>query len=187
MTQELSPRPVHHVGYWVEDLDAAVQRSIETLGVGPFLVHRHVRFDAFRYADGREVTDPSHFDHTAAFAAWGPIVLELGVIHSIDPALRAAYRAAPGTVGHVSWVVDDLVSETKRLTDAGCPLIHTAAIGAVQVAWHEGGLLFPHPIEVHQAGPPILGMHTRLADLARDWDGRDPLRPMPTPPSGGDP
>ena len=27
----------HHLGYWVDDLDAAVDRAIRTLGVGPFL------------------------------------------------------------------------------------------------------------------------------------------------------
>jgi catechol 2,3-dioxygenase-like lactoylglutathione lyase family enzyme len=182
----VTTRPIHHIGYWVDDLDAAVARAVDTVGVGPFLVHRHVRFDSFRYADGTDVTDPAHFDHTAAFAAWGPIVVEFGVIHSIDPALQAAYRASPNTVGHVSWVVDDLAAESERLEHAGCRLIHTAASGAVRVAWHEGGPLFPHPIEVHQAGPPILGMYPRLTDLARQWDGSDPLRPMSAPPIGGD-
>ena len=46
------------------------------------------------------------------------------------------------------------------------------------VAWHDGGPLFPHPIEVHLAGPPILGMPGRLAALAEGWDGSEPLRPM---------
>lgn len=175
-------RPLHHVGYWVDDLDTAVREAIEGLGVGPFLVHRHVRFDVFRYADGREVTELAHFDHTAAFAAWGPAVLELDVVHSIDPSLRTAYRVSEGSVGHVSWVVDDLVAESARLQAAGCPLIHTAAAGAVRVAWHDGGSLFPHPIEVHQAGPPILGMWRRLTELSRGWDGANPLRPMQAPP-----
>jgi len=176
----------HHLGYWVDDLDAAVERAIRTLGVGPFAVHRHVAFEAFTLADGTAVTDPAYFDHTAAFAAWGPVVLELCDVHSIDPALAEAYGIVPGgptsALGHVSWVVEDLEVESARLEDLGCALIHTASSGAVNVAWHRGGPLFPHPIEVHRAGPPILGMHTRLATLAKDWDGTEPLRPItPTP------
>jgi catechol 2,3-dioxygenase-like lactoylglutathione lyase family enzyme len=167
-------RPLHHIGYWVDDLDAAIDRAVHTLGVGPFLVHEHVRFDAFRRADSTPVEDPAFFDHTAAFAAWGPIVLEFDVVHTVDPWLAAAYRIGTDRVGHVSWVVEDLEAESARLADAGCPLIHTAASGAV--AWHEGGPLFPHPIEVHRAGPPILGMHARLSALADGWDGRTPRR-----------
>jgi catechol 2,3-dioxygenase-like lactoylglutathione lyase family enzyme len=175
----------HHLGYWVDDLDAAVERAIRTLGVGPFSVHHHVAFDAFTLADGTEVTDPAYFDHTAAFAAWGPVVLELCAVHSIDPDLEEAYgiRAEESIgLGHVSWVVEDLEAESARLENLGCALIHTASSGAVNVAWHRGGPLFPHPIEVHRAGPPILGMHARLAGLAEAWDGSDPLRPItPTP------
>jgi catechol 2,3-dioxygenase-like lactoylglutathione lyase family enzyme len=171
-------RPLHHVGYWVDDLDTAVDRAVRTLGVGPFLVHRHIRFQSFLLADGTEITDPLYFDHTAAFASWGPIVLELGQVHAADPDIIAAYGIRTGDIGHVSWIVDDLEAETARLEALGCPLIHTASLGAVNVAWHGGGALFPHPIEVHLAGAPILGMAGRLAGLAEGWDGSDPMRPM---------
>jgi catechol 2,3-dioxygenase-like lactoylglutathione lyase family enzyme len=156
---------MHHVGYWVRDLEAAAERAARTLGVGPFLVHRHVRFDSFTLADGTAVTDPAYLDHSAAFAAWGPVVLELAEVHTIDPVLADAYDLGRDGVGHVSWVVDDLDAEGARLAAAGCRLIHTASTGAVSVAWYTGGSLFPHPIEVHRAGPPILGMHARLAAL----------------------
>lgn len=170
--------PLHHVGYWVDDLDAAVDRAVRILGVGPFLVHRHVTFESFTLADGREISDPAWFDHTAAFASWGSIVLELAVVHTADPEIVAAYGIRPGHLGHVSWVVDDLEAESARLESLGCRLIHTSSLGAVSVAWHDGGELFPHPIEVHRAGAPILAMHSRLTALAAYWDGSDPLRPM---------
>jgi catechol 2,3-dioxygenase-like lactoylglutathione lyase family enzyme len=169
---------LHHVGYWVEDLDAAVERAARALGVGPFLVHPHVRFDQFTLADGTTVDDPAYFDHSAAFAAWGPVVLELAEAHSVHPDLAAAYRIREGEIGHVSWVVDDLTAESERLEALGCALIHTASSGAVSVAWHHGGPLFPHPIEVHRAGAPILGMHARLTALASGWDGTELVRPM---------
>ncbi len=170
--------PLHHVGYWVGDLAEAVDRAVDTLGVGPFLEHPHVRFDSFVLADGTEVCDPGYFDHSAAFAAWGPIVLELAQVHAVHPDLATAYGIRAGAVSHVSWVVEDLAAETARLEALGCPLIHTAGLGAVNVAWHHGGPLFPHPIEVHRAGAPILGMYDRLTALAEGWDGTQPIRPM---------
>jgi hypothetical protein len=157
----------------VPDLAVAVEKAARTLGIGPFLVHRHVAFDTFRMADGTEIADPAFFDHTAAFAAWGPIVLEFDQVHSIDESLATAYEMGFDRIGHVSWVTEDLPAEGARLKAAGCRPIHEAVTGAVRVAWFSGGTLFPHPIEVHRAGPPILGMHGRLTAAARDWDGRE--------------
>jgi hypothetical protein len=165
---------MHHVGYWVPDLAAAAAHARVTLGVGPFLLARHVPFDSFRLADGTEIDDPAYLDHSAAFAAWGPIVLELAEVHSVDDSLAAAYRIGFDRIGHVSWVAKDLEAEVARLGAAGCRLIHTAVSGPIEVAWLDGGRLFPHPIEVHRAGTAILGMHARLTGLTGD----DVLIPM---------
>ncbi|HEY7010158.1 MAG TPA: VOC family protein [Jatrophihabitantaceae bacterium] len=169
---------LHHIGYWVDDLADAVDRATRTLGVGPFLAHPHVRFDSFQLADGRAISDPDYFDHSAVFAAWGPVVLEFDEIHSIAPDLAGAYQVGAGGLGHVSWLADDLDAESRRLDALGCRLIHTATSGQVAVAWHDGGGLFPHPIEVHRAGPAIRSMHARLTALAAGWDGTEPVRPM---------
>jgi hypothetical protein len=156
---------IHHVGYWVDDLGSAQARWSQDLGVGPFQVIEHVPFDSFVLTvDGQQCHDVV-FDHSAAFAAWGPIVVELGQVHAIDDRLAAAYRVAPGAVSHISWVVPDLAEESERLARLGCALINTARSGPISVAWHDGGPLFPHPIEVHQRGDVITGMHDRLAAL----------------------
>jgi hypothetical protein len=156
---------IHHIGYWVDDLGAAMARWGQDLGVGPFQVIEHVPFDSFvLFAGGQEHGDVV-FDHSAAFAAWGPVVVELGQVHACDDRLAAAYGVAPGAVSHVSWVVPDVVGESERLARLGCRLISTARSGPVSVAWHDGGPLFPHPIEVHQRGEVIDGMHGRLCAL----------------------
>lgn len=178
-------RALHHVGYWVEDLDHAAEHAHRTLDVGPFLTHPHVTFDSFVLADGTEVEDAAYFDHSAAFALWGDLVLELGEVHQAHPDLVAAYGIQVGAVSHVSWVVDDLAAESRHLEEQGCALIHTAATGAVKVAWHHGGSLFPHPVEVHQAGAPILGMRPRLAALRETWDGDELMHPMVPAPAQG--
>jgi catechol 2,3-dioxygenase-like lactoylglutathione lyase family enzyme len=158
-------RALHHIGYWAGDLDAAVKRWERDLGVGPFQIIEHVPFDEFvATIDGR-ARDDVLFDHTAAFAAWGPIVVELGQVHAIDHRLAAAYGIADGALSHVSWVVRDLEQESARLAQQGCRLINTARSGPISVAWHDGGPLFPHPVELHQHNDVIAGMHDRLAGL----------------------
>ena len=38
---------LHHIGYWVDDLDAAMKQWQRDLDVGPFHVIEHVTFEAF--------------------------------------------------------------------------------------------------------------------------------------------
>ena len=101
---------LHHVGYWVDDLAEAQSRWGSELGVGPFQVIEHVPFDSFAVTDGDQVRRDAVFDHSAAFAAWGPVVVELDQVHAIDDRLAAAYGVVPGAVGHVSWVVPDVIA-----------------------------------------------------------------------------
>jgi hypothetical protein len=147
-----------------------VQRWGEDLGVGPFQVIEHVPFDSFVLAAGGQHDDHVVFDHSAAFAAWGPVVVELGQVHAIDGRLAAAYGIAPGTVSHISWVVPDVEQESARLTRLGCRLINTARSGPISVAWHDGGPLFPHPVELHQHNDVIAGLHDRLVALVAPGD-----------------
>lgn len=161
---------LHHIGYWVDDLDSAMKQWSRDLDVGPFDVIEHIAFEEFVLAAARPARDDVVFDHSAAFAAWGPIVVELGQVHAIDDRLAAAYRVTPGTISHVSWVVPDVEQESARLERLGCRLINTARSGPIWVAWHDGGPLFQHPVELHQHNDVIAGMHGRLASL-RD-DGR---------------
>jgi len=156
---------LHHVGYWVDDLNSALQRWGRDLGVGPFQVLPHIAFDSFVLTvDGQQYRDVE-FDHSAAFAAWGPVVVELGQVHAIDDRLATAYGVVPGTVSHVSWVVPDVEQESTRLARLGCRLINTAQTGPISVAWHDGGPLFPHPIELHQHNDVIAAMHDHLVAL----------------------
>jgi catechol 2,3-dioxygenase-like lactoylglutathione lyase family enzyme len=156
---------LHHIGYWVDDLDAAMTRWEAELGVGPFQVIEHVRFEEFVLTVGDQRCDSAVFDHAAAFAAWGPVVVELGQVRAIDDRLAAAYGVTPGAISHVSWVVPDAAAESERLARLGCRLINTARSGPISVAWHDGGPLFPHPVEVHQHNEVIAGMHDRLVAL----------------------
>ena len=152
-------RGLHHIAYWTDDLDAAMAQATELLGVGPFRVMRHVSLGDFRFEGELAV-----LDHSAAFAQWGPVILELNQAHDVQPpALRDALGIAPGAVSHISWHVADLASEVAHLESAGCALLTTSVGGAV-ADWFSGGSLFAHPIEVHQPTPPVLGMWSSLRD-----------------------
>jgi Glyoxalase/Bleomycin resistance protein/Dioxygenase superfamily len=146
-------RGLHHIAYWTDDLDAAMLQATELLGVGPFKVIEHVGLGDFRFRG-----EPAVLDHSAAFAQWGQVILELNVAHDVQPAeLRTALGIAPGAVSHTSWYTDDLAAEGEHLAASGCALLTTSVGGAV-ANWFTGGPLFAHPIEIHQPTPPVLGM-----------------------------
>ncbi|WP_314504627.1 VOC family protein [uncultured Microbacterium sp.] len=141
----MTARGLHHIGYWVDDLQVAVGQAERLLGIGPFRIAEHIDMGHFRFRG-----EPAVLDHSAAFAQWGPVLLELNQAHRIEPhALRAALDVRAGAVSHTSWWVDDLDHERAHMELNGCALLTTAAGGAT-ADWFDGGPLFGHPIEIHQ-------------------------------------
>ena len=154
-----SARGLHHIGYWTDDLDAAMAQATRLLGVGPFHVLEHVDLGDFRFR-GEAAT----LDHSAAFAAWGAVLLELDQVHEVRPAaLHEALRVRPGTISHVAWTTDDLGAERDHMTGAGCGLLTTSEGGAV-ADWFSGGELFGHPVEIHQPSAPVLAFWESVRD-----------------------
>ena len=153
---------LHHIGYWVDDLTAAITWAESTLGAGPFTVLEHIDLgEGFRFRG-----EPAVLDHSAAFGQWGPVILELGQAHEVTPALAVELRVGHGNVSHVAWTTDDLAAEAADLASAGCPLLTTSRTGA-WADWFGGGPVFGHPIEVHQPTPPVLGMWSSVGEAAK--------------------
>src|SRR5579875_2478347 len=123
----MSPPPaITHVGYVVEDLESAARRFARATGAGPFLCIEHVPLVDVTYRG-----QPGRYDHSTAFGQWGPLMLELSVVHDAAPdGLRAflAGRGAPA-LGHAGWLADDLDAESARLEAEGMPLVHTGGAG----------------------------------------------------------
>jgi hypothetical protein len=88
------PRPIHHIGFHVPDLRAAVDTWVTVYGAGPFYLLEHVAFD--------ECTSggtPAVFDHSAAFGQWGAVPVELQQVHDLRPAELASLVTAVTAAG----------------------------------------------------------------------------------------
>ena len=148
---------IHHVGYVVEDLRAGAERFARDFGAGPFSRMEHIAFDAVTFEGA-----PAVYDHSSAFGAWGPILVELTQVHDAQPAgLAAALTPPGGGVGHVAWLADDLEAET-RAAGGGRPARAStpAAPARCRRAWFDGGTVRPP-----RRGPPA---QRRAARLLRD-------------------
>jgi Glyoxalase/Bleomycin resistance protein/Dioxygenase superfamily len=171
--------PIHHVGYVVERLRPGVERFAATTGAGPFFAMEHIAFDEVSFEGA-----PAAYDHSSAFGAWGPIIVELTEVHDAQPpGLRAALAAPGARLGHVAWLADDLDAETARLRAAGLRPFHTGRTGPASAVWLHGGPLLGHPVEVLERRDELERFYAMVRAAAEGWDGADPLRIMTGPPA----
>jgi glyoxalase/bleomycin resistance protein/dioxygenase superfamily protein len=167
--------PFHHIGYVVDDLDAAVADAVARFGAGPFYVAEHMAFDEVTFRG-----EPAVFDHSSAFGQWGPVRVELTVIHETDPHELGATMTpgGPGNVGHVGIVVDSLGAASAQLEADGVPPYHAGRTGPVSAIWHDARASLGHSVELLQRNEFLSGLYERIARSADGWDGSEPIRAM---------
>ncbi len=166
--------PIHHLGYVVESLHQDVPRFAAATGAGPFFAMEHIPFDEVTYKGERAL-----YDHSSAFGAWGPILVELTQVHDVQPAgLRDSLVAPGGGVGHLAWLADSLEDEVARLEATGLTPFHAGRTGPASAVWFDGGEIFGHPIEVLQRREELLRFYAMVREASAGWDRSDPLRIM---------
>lgn len=166
--------PIHHLGYVVDDLRRDVPRFAAVTGAGPFFAMEHIPFDEVAY-----LGEPATYDHSSAFGAWGPLIVELTQVHDAQPGGLADAFAGPGDgVGHVAWLAESLEDEVRRLRAAGLTPFHAGRTGPASAVWLDGGALFGHPIELLQRREELLRFYAMVREASMGWDGSDPLRTM---------
>jgi hypothetical protein len=153
---------IHHIGYVVEDLQAAIPQAIATLGTGPFFLIEHMRL--------------AEYDHSSGFAALpGGLLVELTQVHGAEPPeLRETLGGTRG-IGHLGYVVDDQATEVARLEAQGLRAFHTGKTGPASAVWLESDWL-GHHVEVLQSAPPLIEFYNSIRAAADGWDGSEPIR-----------
>ena len=175
---------IRQVAFVVRDLDATLHYWTETLGVGPFFVLRRVSPVDYRYR-GAPAPAPCL---SLALGNSGDVQIELIQQHD-DRA--SAYRdfLAAGREGmqHVSsWLTRGEYDETMaRARARGLVVAHEGALpgSGVRFAYFAtdvapGGLVYEIADCLEPRVYPFMQM---IADAARGWDGRDPVREIQLP------
>jgi catechol 2,3-dioxygenase-like lactoylglutathione lyase family enzyme len=171
----LPPRAVHHVGFNVPDLRAAIDTWATTYGAGPFFLNEHVAYDEAT-SSGRAAA----WDHSAAFGQWGTMAVELQQTHEVDPAELVDPLTAGGrnAINHIGITAEDPAAESARLKSLGFRLCLHARLGAVEFFWHDATDAFGYCIEIVTARPELDAFFDTIALGARDWDGHDLIRTL---------
>jgi catechol 2,3-dioxygenase-like lactoylglutathione lyase family enzyme len=175
MTARFPALPIHHVGFNVPDLRAAIDTWVAVYGAGPFFVNEHVTYDECTSSG-----TPAVWDHSAGFGQCGAMPVELQQTHDVRPAELARPFTAGGraAVNHVGVTAEDPAAESARLESLGFGLCMHARLGEVEFFWHDTTEAFGYCMEVITAAAGLDAFFAMVAGGARDWDGRDPVRSL---------
>ena len=172
---------MRQIAFVVRDLDEALRYWNQTLGVGPFFVLRDLKIDRYRYRG--ESSPPPRL--TIALGNSGEMQVEIIQQHDDRPsAYRDFLTAGREGFQHVSsWLTRSEYDETMaRALASGTAVAHEGSIApsGVRFAYFatdrmRGGLLYEIADVMEPAIYPMMEM---IADAARGWDGKDPVRDL---------
>ncbi|WJL96623.1 VOC family protein [Microbacterium sp. ET2] len=165
---------VHHLGYVVDDLEAAVARFAAATGAGPFFFSEHVRLDEVTTGTG----EPAVYDHSSAIGQLGDIAVEFMVVHDVLPSSvkEPLTGFASPALHHVAWAVEDWDAVVAQLDAAGAPSYMQARFGAMRTSYHDASALVGHHIEIHLQNPDLVAFFGMVRDASVGWDGTQVLR-----------
>jgi Glyoxalase/Bleomycin resistance protein/Dioxygenase superfamily len=165
--------PIMHNGYVVRDIAAAMQHWIEVWGVGPWFYIEHLPLTDFQY-NGQ----PSPVELSIALAHSGLLLVELIQQRNDAPSMyRDFLNAGHEGFQHVGYGTQRFEADLSRALGAGYQIGQSGRVGQ---RWPFVYLLPEAPmgtvvelLDMSLGGQRILA---RIAEAARTWDGKDPIR-----------
>lgn len=165
---------VMQMAWVVNDLDESVARFSRTLGVGPFMISRHIQLGGVRYR-GKS----AQLNFSTAISQAGAVQIELVAQHDDQPSVyRDIY--APGREGfhHVAVIVPDVAAEVARYRSLGFEAVFEGLFGTASFAYVDTSATLGHMVEILPDDPGIGRFFSAIRKAAEQWDGKDPAREM---------
>ncbi len=165
--------PIRQVAYVVEDIEAEMDHWAGALGVGPWFYIKSVRMESYSYQG--EASSP----HVSiALSNSGDLQIELIQQRCDTPTSYKAFTDS-GRTGqqHISHWPDDYDAALQSLLDKGYTVDQE---GEINKPGRFAYLIHPSDpnrvIEISETSGPKGKFFERIADVARTWDGTEPVR-----------
>ncbi len=170
----IAQRPIIQICWKVDNMEAAARQWSALMGAGPFFLVPHIQFD-----DLIDRGKPATLDQSSAVGQWGSVQVELFEQHCDSPSiLRDMF--APGSTGlqHMTWVADDLDSETRRMEGLGFPRVWSCKLreSGMRIAMFDTRPVLGALSEVYEENASIRQFYRAIAQAAKGWKGEDPVR-----------
>ncbi len=166
---------IRQLAFVPRDFDAAIEFWTKTMGVGPFFYLEHIPLEDVIYK-GKQI----EYDCSAAIAYWGDMEIEILRQHNPGPSILTDWieKGREG-VHHVRLTVDDLETARQEFEGLGGTVIQSARLpgGGEYIMMDMPG---PAPtIELSVLHPRFIRLWEYMKRASQQWDGSDPLRPVP--------
>jgi hypothetical protein len=163
---------VRQVAYVVHDIERAMRHWSGVMGVGPFFYLERIapRGSTFR-------GQPASLELSLALSQSGPLQIELIQQHNDAPSqFRNLLDRGLEGQHHVAFWTERFDEDLARYLGQGLEVLSTANQAPDRnvfftVEGHPGSL-----IELSETSGPKGRFFERIAEIAADWDGRDPVR-----------
>lgn len=115
MSPLMSRYPIFQYAYYVNDLEATIQKWARLYYAGPFIMVPHHKTDKFHYRG-----QPIEADVSYAFGYLGDMMIQFIQQHDDTPSIyRDMYKAGEEGYHHLGLLVHDFEAEYQRMLDAG--------------------------------------------------------------------
>ncbi len=175
----LLARHVVQQAYVVDDIEAAMRRWTDTLGVGPWFYNPDIQVTDTLYRG-----EPTSLRFAGAITYAGETQLEL--IQQLDDSPSCYRDLFPkGREGHhhVAVFADDFDADVARYVAAGFAVAFSGANRDMRFAYCDTSSALGIMIEVLEDVPSIHASFDAVKAAAAAWDGGDPIRGRIVPPA----
>ncbi len=153
--------PIVQVAYAVENLEEATESWSESIGVGPFFIKENIPLKNVR-VDGESST----FDHSSAYAQWGPLMLELICEHtqSLFDYSSKKEGAFP-SIHHCAVFVNDFEEGSKNLEEMGFnEILYAETSSGFPFAMHDARKIFGHFVEIYEPNKELTSFYRMVEE-----------------------
>jgi len=165
--------PVNQNGYVIPDLDAAMDGWLG-LGVGPWIVYRHVPLAGFSHRGVDQ--DP---DVSIALANTGSLQIELIQPHDDVPSLYTEFLSAhpEGGLQHLGYWTSEYDRIHAECLERGWEVGQTGRVAGVRFTYFDTEFDPGTCMEIADIDEQRRAGMARIEQLALDWDGTtNPIR-----------
>jgi hypothetical protein len=159
--------------YTVPDLDAAMTRYVDVLGVGPWFRRGPFSPPAARYRG-----EPTAIELSLGRAFTGDTMIELIQQHNEAPSVFRETIARQG-YGFHHWAITtrDPAAEVARLASYGYPVVFEDQVpSGARVVYVDATAELPGMIEILEMNEAQEALYEGFHRAAATWDGTDPIR-----------
>ncbi len=151
----------------VRDLEEAALRWHRTMGIGPFIMNRHIPI-----TDGVHRGRTQTTDFSTAIAQAGPVQIELVEQHD-DSASCYRDMIAAGAEGmhHVAIIAEDYDAALASYIAQGHEVASSGKFGEVRFCYVDTVDSFGHMVEILEDSRAIRAFFSMIVRAAEEWDG----------------